>query len=220
MKTKGGPRASWTNKLASSPLIVAGVDADGTNTGPATGANQATATLAPNLMGVGPLIWDSVSATWGRQTSARGFNADNLAGTVLPVAATWNYNETGYDRQRNNTQSTLLASAARTSTTNTADQTLFNGRGAVLFLDITVVPGVETVTLAVQIKDPASGKYISILTSAPQATTGTTIYAVYPGVTPAGGIAISFQLTHTWRVLLTHSASGSFTYSLGGAVTL
>lgn len=115
---------------------------------------------------------------------------------------------------------TVLSSAARTATTNSADLTNFNAKGVALFLDVTSAPGAsETLTVAVQMKDPVSGSYrtITAFTTAPDAV-DTYIYNVHPssvdveargtvktivGTNPAAGVEISETVPagFRWRIL-------------------
>lgn len=119
-----------------------------------------------------------------------------------------------------NVEVTALGSAARTATTNSADMTNDAGRGLDLTFDITAVPGVQTVTLTIQGKDPASGKYYTLLAGAAQSATGTLRMRVYPGLTAAANVDANGSLPKTWRVSVAHSGAGSFTYSVGGSVLL
>lgn len=151
---------------------------------------------------------------------AAGSLTDGNAGlTSLPVAAR-SWNGASYDALRGNIAGTLLASAARTATTNSSDQTNYNGRGVEITLDVTVVPGGDTITLSIESKDPASGNYTTLLTGAAISTTGTRRYVLYPGVGAVANQLVSDILSRTWRVKVTHSAGTSFTYSVGYAVVL
>ena len=128
------------------------------------------------------------------------------------------YNDVAFDRQRNNVEATLLASAARTVTTSSADQTNYNAKGIIVVFDVTAVPGTDTVQLKVQAKDPASGKYIDMVTGTAESAVGTYVYAVYPGIGDKGTILDNYEelpLPRTWRVQVVHSAATSFTYSVG-----
>jgi hypothetical protein len=110
---------------------------------------------------------------------------------------------------------TVLASAARTTTTNSADQKNTDYRGVHVVVDITAVPGVETVTPKIQGKDALSGKYYDILVGAAQVATGTVILKVAPGLLAAANTVANDALPIDWRIVMTHSAAGSFTYSVG-----
>lgn len=108
---------------------------------------------------------------------------------------------------------TLLASAARLATTSTADQIKTTIKGIHLFIVVTAAPGVETLTVTVQGKD-ANGNYYTILESASSAAVSTRRLTVYPAFAASANVSISDTLPDIWRVTVTHSAKGSFTYSL------
>lgn len=118
---------------------------------------------------------------------------------------------------------TLLASAARTATTNSADQNNVdentNVRGVLVTLDVTAATATPTITLKIQAKDPASGKYEDLLSASAGVTaTGTHSYLVYPGAGTASGDVTQvagFPLPATWRVSVVHSDSDSITYTVG-----
>lgn len=132
------------------------------------------------------------------------------------------YNESTLDRQRNNTETTLLASAARTATTSSADQTNHNARGVLVTLDVTAVTDTPSITLVVQAK--MGNNYEALLTASAAVTaTGTHSYIVYPGVGAASGDVTQvagFPLPRTWRVTLTHGDSDSITYSVESSLIL
>lgn len=126
----------------------------------------------------------------------------------------------------------LLPSAARTATTPSGVQTRHRnaGAGVVLVLDVTATPNnAETLTLALQVNDPASNKYVTITTftaltasalgAAP--TTETYVYSVYPGGLETAATAKhevqGLAVPEQWRALVTHSAGGSWTYSLSAS---
>ena len=135
---------------------------------------------------------------------------------------------TAWDRIRNNVHAIVLASAARTASTPTPDQTNFNGRGAMIMLDVTATPNdAQTLQVTVEVKDPASAKYVpiasftaltaSVLGASP--TTETYVYTLYPGATETIATAKhelqALPLSRIWRVNVLHSAAGSWTYSVG-----
>lgn len=143
----------------------------------------------------------------------------NLTRPALWVANfNYQFNGTTYERVRGNTEETVLASAVRSATNNSADSINRNARGLYIVFDITAVPGVQTVTLTVTGKDPVSGKYITLLTGAAEVAVATKTYLVYPGAgAAANGVNVvnGFPLPRTWRVTITHSGAGNFTYSVG-----
>lgn len=209
-------------------------------------ANPTAPQVLAHLMGWNTATWDrlTLDANKNLQVSVRngattlaleGNSADGVAtsGTAKRASVQADlmlFNETSMDRQRNNAEATLLASAARTATTNSPDQTNYNGRGVVVTLDVTATPNnAETLTVAIQSKGPVSGKYVTIsaftalVASALGATptTATFVFSLYPGVAETAAVgnheAQALVLPRTWRVLVTHSAGGSWTYTVGAA---
>lgn len=120
----------------------------------------------------------------------------------------------------NNEELVILSSAVRAATVNGVDRKNYGARGIILIFDQTVVPGVQTVTPKIQGKDPASGKYYDILVGAAQVGIITVQMKIYPGLVAAANVAANDVLPKTWRVVLTHSGAGNFTYSVGGILLL
>lgn len=159
--------------------------------------------------------------------------ADGAALPTTPelLAALQTYNGTTLDLFRGNTEGTLLASAVRAVSTNGPDTVNYNAKGVSVVINVTVEAAAETLALKVQGKDPVSGNYYTIAdagviyTAATEAPTETKALIVYPGVLAAdlpgiaagvqGSIGKSGVIPRTWRAVVTHSASGNWTYSLG-----
>lgn len=116
---------------------------------------------------------------------------------------------------RNNTEGTLLTSAARTTSGNSADVTIYNGAKLAVFLDVTAVSGTSpTLDVSVKVKDPASGKYFEVAAFTQKTAVGSE--AVFIG----GGADVEFP-TRTFRVEYTIGGTDpSFTFSIGYAVTV
>jgi len=108
----------------------------------------------------------------------------------------------------------LLASTARTADA-LQEFTLHSHKGILLVVDITIVPGVDTVSPRLQVQ-AGSGGYVTIWTAAAAlVASGTTTYLLYPGAsggnfTEVDGIALAERM----RLFMDHSAAGSFTYSV------
>lgn len=114
-----------------------------------------------------------------------------------------------------NTGKVLLASAARTAASvNTADQLNQTGKGAVVVIDVTTFTS-GTYTFTVQGRDPASGKYYTILASAALGATGTVIMRIYPGLTAAANVTASDVLPTAWRVSAAGASSPNMVFSVG-----
>lgn len=138
--------------------------------------------------------------------------------TVIAAAAlSERFNGATWDRERGNVDATLLASAARTAATQSADQTNYNGRGLHVVIDVTAWTA-GSITVTIQGKDSVSGKYYTILASAALAAVGTTILRVYPGLTASANAAANDILPRTWRVSVAVGTADSITYSIGASV--
>lgn len=120
----------------------------------------------------------------------------------------------------NNQDLVIFDSQVRGATQNGQDRLNRNARGLILVFDQTVVPGVQTTAPKIQGKDPASGKYYDILVGAVQVGVVTVQLKVYPGLVAAANVAANDILPRTWRVVITHSGAGNFTYSAGGILIL
>lgn len=112
---------------------------------------------------------------------------------------------------------TLLASAARTATVNTADQTNYGFRGLHVIIDATAASLTPSVVFTIQGKDSLSGKYYTILASAAVTGISTTILRVFPGATASANVTANDQLPTTWRVNCVHADTDSITYSVGAS---
>jgi hypothetical protein len=186
-----------------------------------TAAALADATANPTapLVGACMQILNPVSGNWYRWSSPA---ADGSATTSFGGVTNLLFNGATWDRRRGNLDLTLLASAARTATTASPDQTNHNNRGVQAILNVTANASAGGIKLTVQGKDPVSGNYYD-LTAAPTAvtTTGTFVYELCLGVGAAsGGVTqrTSGALPRTWRVLVTHADASSVTYSVGASL--
>lgn len=178
------------------------------------------AVLGPGLNGFLPtgldvaeeVVYDPSSKKWYLEIAA---TADANSGQNLVMEALGLFNGTTFDRQRGNLDNiSLIASAAYTTTQTVADQTNYNARGIIVVLDMTVV-GTGSVTLEIDMKDPVSGKYVSLLTGAAVTTNSTNVYTVYPGAPATANVSANSPLPRTWRVKVTANNANSATYSVG-----
>lgn len=108
-----------------------------------------------------------------------------------------------------------LASAARTATTASADLGNPDARGVMIFLDLTAFVTAASLTLSIQGKDPASGKYVTLLSGAAVTTVSTNVYTVHPAITETANVDAAVPLPATWRVNVVHGNANSTTYSVG-----
>lgn len=152
--------------------------------------------------------WLSNGTTWDRQRNVTGVNAGGGASTgfSLANAQIGSFGEV-----------TWLTSAARTSTQTLADTVSAFAKGILVQCNVTVAPGVETLILAIQRKDSLSSSYITLAANTATTATGMIVVKVYPTFTAvaasATGQTANDTLGITWRLLMTHSAAGSWTYS-------
>ena len=125
------------------------------------------------------------------------------------------YNGTNWDRKRGNTEGTLLASAARTASVNSADVTIHNACKLAVFLNATVVSGTSpTLDVVVKAKDIVSGKYFTI-------GTFTQVTAIGSQALFIGSGADTKFATRTIRAECTiGGTTPSFTFSVGYAATV
>lgn len=84
-------------------------------------------------------------------------------------------------------------------------------------VDITAISGTTpTLTVTLQGKDAASGKYYTILAGAALNATGTTVMTVFPGATASANVAANDCLPRTWRINTAVGGTGpSVTYTVG-----
>lgn len=123
---------------------------------------------------------------------------------------------------RNATQTIVGASLMDAPVNNTLNPSSGinpEASGLVAYLNVTAVPGVDTVQLVLEEQDPASTVWSQLLATTATAVTGMVrlklkpaIAAVAPSTTLVQGQDI---LSGIWRVRVVHSGAGNFTYSLG-----
>lgn len=116
--------------------------------------------------------------------------------------------------QAQNAGGTLLASAARTASVNSADQVNLSGDSVHVIVDVTAYTS-GTLTVSVQGKDPASGKYYTLLSSAALAATGTTVLKVGKGLPATANVSANDLLPLVWRVSVVGASTPIATFSVG-----
>lgn len=144
-----------------------------------------------------------------------GHTANAAARTLLAAKAA--YNGTTFDAWRRNLSGSLLASAARTTTQNVADQTNYNWRGIHVILDVTDA-GTGSITLKIEGKDSVSGKYYTLLEGVAVTSNSTNVYKVFPGAPATANVSANDLLPETWRVTVTANNANSITYSVGYSI--
>jgi hypothetical protein len=89
--------------------------------------------------------------------------------------------------------------------------------GIIAYLNVTAVPGIDTVQLSLEEQDPASGTWTAVAASSPTAAIGMVRVKLKPAITPvaasATGMTVQDSMPANWRVRVVHSAASNFTYS-------
>jgi len=110
---------------------------------------------------------------------------------------------------------TLLPSASRTTTQTSPDIDTLGFRSLIVTLDVTVV-GTGSITVTINRKDIASGKYILILAGLAVITAVTNSYKVTPGeIAAVANVSAVDVLPQTTQVVVTANNANPVTYSLG-----
>jgi hypothetical protein len=147
--------------------------------------------------------------------TAGGDAASNSFNSLAIMSSGRVYNGSTWDRQRNNEEATLLASAARTTTQTGADITNYQGNsGLIVVLDVTSA-GTGSITLSIEGKDSASGKYYTILSGSAVTTNSTNRYRVGPTLAAAANSVAQDYLPRVFRIVVTANNANSITYSVG-----
>lgn len=150
-------------------------------------------------------------------------DANALDGTkpiIGTASAELGFNGSSWDRWRNNTEGTLMASAARTASTNSSVQTNYNARGIMVEIAITTA-GTGSLTM-ILVGTINSNTHIL---AGSTAITGVGKYLIelYPGIGAAANevnIRQSGTLPRMWDVRVNHSDASSWTYSVGHSLIL
>ena len=149
------------------------------------------------------MVWNG--STWDRLTSSGGggirVQQVDSGGTAIPLLTL-------------NAAATVLASAARTIATNSADITNVNYRGAHIWVNVTAYTA-GSITVTIQGKDEVSGTYYTLLVSPAIVATGLTVLKVYPGITAAANASASDIMPRLWRASVAVGSADSVTYSVG-----
>jgi hypothetical protein len=160
-------------------------------------------------------MWDGanvrnlISSAADAQSAASTLGANPCSGMASrPAPAAW----TGL---RNNVETTLLVSAGRTTTQTSADITTYNTQAITVTLDMTVVAAGPSVTVTIDGKDPASGKYYNLLTGAAVIAATTNTYRVDPALVAAANLIAVLRLPRIIRIVVTANNANSGTYSVG-----
>ena len=180
--------------------------------------------MGPGLAGFNPsgigieeeALYDPLSNLYYIERSATQDNVGR-ANVFLESEGLVNSNQGnagGIDSARANLAVTAIASAAFTTTQTTADQLNVNGHALHVILDVTVV-GTGSVTLAINAKDPASGKYYPLLTGVAVVANSTNVYRVGPALTAVANAVANDWVPRLFQIVVTANNANAATYSVG-----
>jgi len=110
-------------------------------------------------------------------------------------------------------QNILIAAGVKTATNNSGDVVRTTEQAAHFVINVTAVPGVDTVTPKIQGKD-ALGNYYDILVGTAIVATGITVLKAGAGIGQLANLAAADVLPDIYRVLMTHSAASNFNYTV------
>ena len=77
------------------------------------------------------------------------------------------------------------------------------------------VPGTGIVTLSINFKDGASGKYITLLTGAAVITQVTNVYTIYPGAAAVANVSANDVVPRTFQLKVVANNANPVTFSVG-----
>lgn len=98
----------------------------------------------------------------------------------------------------------VISHSAASAGVNGSDIANSSAKGVKVVVDVTALTGTSpTLTVTIQGKDTASGKYFTLLASSALSATGTTVLTVYPGLTAAANSKADDILPDTFRVIST-----------------
>lgn len=198
--------------------------------------------ITPGVAGaVGPVATDKVNARHYQVMKLASGAEDSETRILVPVAAgdavpdptvpqvlshqmLWN-GDISWHKQRGNVTAEVLASAARTATINSASQTNHNARGVTLLLNVTANPGgLATLTVSIETQLANVWRALTAFAATASGTNATYIYQLYPGIVETSAVGnVEVQglgLPRFWRVTVTHSGAGSWTYSASSSLML
>ena len=169
----------------------------------------------------GPVVADNDYATSDAITQFTSSARRLLATGAFQLA----YNDKGssstsWDRWRNNTNISVLPSAART-TSQLVSLENFNHRGVAVIIDITLIPGAApSLTVNINGQAPQSGKKYALLSSIALTVVGVTVLTVYPGLIAVANQDANNILPRFWEVEVLAGNANSVTYQVEANLVL
>lgn len=110
-----------------------------------------------------------------------------------------------------------IVGVAATATQNGSDQTNGYGKGVKVVINTTAF-GTSSNVVSIQGKDPSSGAYYTILSTAAITGNSVLVLSVYPGITAATNVSVSDVIPRIWRVIVTSGNANPSNFSIGATV--
>lgn len=139
---------------------------------------------------------------------------------VSPMQLLYNDGTVKWERARNNSYGTALASAARTATPAVSNLINYNSKGVMVYLNVTVASGTGGLTLTMRATELVASNPVQINTSPTAVTaTGTYAYVIYPSATSGSAFTqpTNAPLPYKWSINIAHGDASSYTYSVSYA---
>ena len=114
-----------------------------------------------------------------------------------------------------NEEIAIIPSASYAVTKVTTDQINVDGVSALIVVIDSTVVGTATLTLTIDGKDKASGKYYNLLTGAAISTNATTRYKLSPYLASVANVTANDLVPVIFRITVTQGGTGNATYSCG-----
>lgn len=111
----------------------------------------------------------------------------------------------------------ILPGVGATASQNSPDLQNPYGRGVKVYINM-VSAGTGSVTFTIAAKDPGSGQYVPLLSSAAIVASGLTTLTVYPGIAAVANVSASDVLPRTWRVQAVANNANPTSYFVGASV--
>ena len=111
----------------------------------------------------------------------------------------------------------FLPGVGATASQNSPDLANPYGRGVKVIVNVTAI-GTGSITVSIQAKDPGSGAYVTLLSSAAIIANGVVVLTVYPGLAVTLNVSANDILSKTWRVAVVANNANPANYSVGASV--
>jgi hypothetical protein len=113
----------------------------------------------------------------------------------------------------------VITGAGATTSANGPDYANGAFRGIKVVVDLTVNGGgLGSITVTIEGKDAASGKYYTLLASAALTAVATTVLTVFPGAPATANVSANDQLPKTFRVKVTANNANPTSYTVGATL--